>query len=97
MAAYMLAVCEITNMKPSMKEYSAKSAALVEKHGGKYLIRAGDVEVVEGNIGEHPTKVMLEFPDKASARAWYDSGEYQAIIGNRLENSTANMLLIEGL
>ena len=96
MACYVFVEITINN-PDNMGEYMSKVSDTVTAHGGKYLIRAGDVEVVEGNIGEHPTKVMLEFPDKASARAWYDSGEYQAIIGNRLENSTANMLLIEGL
>jgi uncharacterized protein (DUF1330 family) len=41
-------------------------------------------------------KVLLEFPDMAKAKTWYASAEYQAIIPFRTDNSTGNMLFVEG-
>ena len=68
----------------------------VTNHGGKYLVRTPSAEVIEGNIGQHPVKVVLEFPDMAKAKEWYASGEYQAILAYRTDNSQGNMLFVEG-
>ena len=62
MAAYMLAVCKITNMKPEMKEYAEKSCALCIAHGGKYLIRGMAKEDYEGDLLEGKLVILTEFP-----------------------------------
>ncbi len=95
MTTYALVELTINNAD-GMGPYVEKVADTIAAHGGKYLIRPGEVEVIEGTIGQHPVKVVLEFPDRASAKAWYDSPEYQAILPARLNNSTANFLLVEG-
>ena len=77
MAAYMLAVCEITNMTPGMKEYAQKSAALVAKHGGKYLIRGPQAENYEGEVLEGKLVVLSEFPSMADLQAFLTGDEYQ--------------------
>ncbi len=41
----------------------------VAAHGGKYLVRAGNTEVAEGDLGEYPLKVILEFPSMPRQKA----------------------------
>ncbi|HEY6866043.1 MAG TPA: DUF1330 domain-containing protein, partial [Candidatus Eisenbacteria bacterium] len=55
------------------KEMAPESIAL---HGGRYLVRGGRCETLEGDWA--PTRlVVLEFPDVARARAWWSSEEYR--------------------
>ena len=77
MAAYMVAVCEITNMKPSMKEYAERSAQLVEKNGGKYLVRGPQAENYEGDVLDGKLLIMAEFPTMEQLHAFVKSDEYQ--------------------
>jgi uncharacterized protein (DUF1330 family) len=77
MAAYMVAVCEITNMTPDMKVYAQKSAALVEKLGGKYVVRGPAAENVEGEILIGKMLVISEFPNMADLNAFVKGDEYQ--------------------
>lgn len=96
MATYALVELTINDMD-GMGPYMEKVSDTVAAHGGKYLIRGGDAEVLEGSIGQHPLKVVLEFDNAAAARGWYNSPEYQAILPARLGNSEGNFLLVEGV
>ncbi len=95
MSAYVLVELSVTD-REKMMPYIEAVDATVTNHGGKYLVRSPDAEVVEGNIGQHPMKVLLEFPNMAKVKEWYASPEYQAIIPARTDNSTGNMLFVEG-
>lgn len=77
MAAYMVAVCEITNMTPNLKVYAQKSAALIAKLGGKYVVRGPAAENVEGEILIGKMLVISEFPSVADLNAFVKSDEYQ--------------------
>ncbi len=83
--------------RDKMAEYIDKVSDTIVANGGRYLIRTPEVEVLEGTAGEHPMKVLLEFPDAAAIRRWYDSPDYQAILPNRLAHSDANFMIIEGV
>ena len=96
MPAYALVEVTITNPE-GMSEYRDKVPGTVEAHGGKYLVMSDAPKVIEGGVGEHPIKVILEFPSMEAAQAWYNSPEYQAIIPVRTENSTGNFLLVDGI
>jgi uncharacterized protein (DUF1330 family) len=92
------ALVELTiNDADGMAPYIEKVADTVAAHGGKYLIRGGETEVLEGSVGQHPLKVVLEFPNNEAAKAWYNSPEYQAILPARLNNSSGNFLLVAGI
>ena len=67
----------------------------IAKHGGKYLVRGGQTEVVEGSTGEYPIKVVLQFPSMAAGKTWYNSPEYQVNLPHRLENSEGNFIWVE--
>jgi len=96
MTVYALIELEITNMD-GMGPYLAGVSDTIAAHGGKYLVRAGATEVVEGGMGQYPVKVVLEFPTMAQAKAWYASPEYQAILPHRTNNSKCNFVWAEGV
>ena len=77
MAAYLLAVCEITNMSEDMKLYSQKSAELIKKHGGEYVMRGKPAEIIEGEILDGKVVVMSKFPSLADVDAFVNGDEYQ--------------------
>jgi len=96
MVAYALVEIEITN-PDGMTPYREAVSETVAAHGGKYLVRGGNTEVMEGGLGEYPQKVILEFPSMEAAKRWYNSSEYQAILPHRTKSSKCNFVFVEGL
>ncbi|MGH6683674.1 MAG: DUF1330 domain-containing protein [Pseudolabrys sp.] len=76
------------------KPYAAANAAIFKKFGGRYVIRGGKFECVEG--AARSRNVVIEFPDLAAALACYRSPEYQANIKVRQPHATADIVIIEG-
>jgi len=76
------------------KPYSAANAAIFKKFGGRFVVRAGKFESVEGT--SRSRNVVLEFADYATAVACYRSPEYQENIKRRKPYSTADIIIIEG-
>lgn len=70
--------------------------ALIAAHGGRYLVRGGDVSVLEGSGVPH-RQVVLEFPDMAHLKAFYHSPEYQQLVAIRQRASTGTLFAIEGV
>jgi len=78
-----------------MAEYRRLSTLAVEKFGGRFLVRGGAYEVLEG--GWQPQRlVVIEMPDMATGRAFYDSPEYVAAREARAGVSSFDMVLVEG-
>jgi uncharacterized protein (DUF1330 family) len=96
MAFYALIELEITNMD-GMAPYMAAVTDTITSHGGKYLVRAGRTEIAEGEIGQYPVKVVLEFPSMEAAKQWYGSTEYQAILPHRMASAKGNFVWAEGV
>ncbi|HTO56698.1 MAG TPA: DUF1330 domain-containing protein [Pseudomonadales bacterium] len=96
MTVYALVELEVTDMA-GMGPYMEAVPGTVAAHGGKYLVRAGKTEVVEGGLGEYPLKVILEFRSMDAAKRWYDSAEYRAILPHRQKNSKCNFVWVEGV
>jgi len=95
MPAYFMVQLQITDAE-RFKEYAAKVPATVEKFGGRYLVRGGEYQVLEG---EWPQRrhVVLEFPSVTQARAWYDSEDYAPLKALRIAASEGSGILIEGV
>jgi uncharacterized protein (DUF1330 family) len=96
MTAY--AIGRLQMRDPSWRqEYGPKTAALVAKHGGKYLVRGGAMERLEGT-GQLPSViVVLEFPSMERAKAWYNDPEYAPLIKLRQTGSDLDFVLVEGV
>jgi uncharacterized protein (DUF1330 family) len=95
-AGYVIVEMKISDAE-RYKEYMASAPASVTAAGGKYLIRGGRCETLEGQW--QPARVaMLEFPSFEQAKAWYDSESYRAVRSKR-EGATDffNMILVEGV
>ena len=75
--------------------YSTQVPQTIAAFGGKYLVRGGHTTQLEGQAqGER--NVVVEFPNRATAEAWYHSDAYQAIIQHRTDNSTGSLALVDG-
>ena len=76
-------------------DYVARAPDFVKKHGGKYIVRGGDVQVVEGDWT--PSRfVVVEFPSREAAQAFLDDPEYQAVADVRRSSTVSNMILVDG-
>lgn len=94
MAAYVIAQISIHDPE-TFKEYASAVPATIAQYGGKYCVRGGAVTPVEGDW--NPTRlIVLEFADMATAKRWYDSPEYQAILGTRLNAADGDLIFVEG-
>src|ERR1700730_11321997 len=76
------------------KAYIAANAVAFGKYGARFLVRAGQHELVEG--AARSRHVVLEFKDYATALACYRSPEYQHAIALRQPNALADIVVIEG-
>ena len=76
-------------------EYRRRNTDAVADHGGRFLIRGGEVTPLEGDWATQRI-VLIEFPDADAARAWWESDDYAPLKRMRREASDSNILLVEG-
>jgi uncharacterized protein (DUF1330 family) len=94
MPAYIVAQVEVQD-KEMYQRYRDQVTPLVDRFGGRFLVRGGHLEVVEG---DWPLRrlVVIEFQSRASARHFYDSPEYQRILPLRTGASRGMLAIVEG-
>jgi uncharacterized protein (DUF1330 family) len=95
MSAYVVYQGEVLDPE-RYDEYKAKAAASIHAAGGRYLVRGGDVEVLEGEAPAGRT-VVLEFPTMQAAIDWYQSDEYTDIRKIREGAARARMYVVDGV
>jgi len=94
MSAYFIVDVEIHDM-PGMVEYRQQVPGTMAKYGGRYVVRGGKFETLEGTW--HPKRLSLvEFPSVEQAKLWYDSEEYRSFKAMRLKAAKTNVVLLEG-
>jgi uncharacterized protein (DUF1330 family) len=95
MSAYV--IVEIDVQDPvGYEEYKKHAAATVHAHGGKYIVRGGKTEVLEGDW--QPKRiVILEFPSMDRAKEWLNCEEYREPRKMRHATARTNMILVEGV
>ena len=91
MPAYIVSRVNIFNME-EMLSYQRDVVPVVQAYGGRYLIRSSEVEALEGTW-EHQRLVIIEFPTREAALAWYHSPEYAPLKAHRHAASQAVLLL----
>ncbi len=79
-----------------VEEYRTKIQAVVAKHGGRFLVRGGGMETMEGSAALPSAIVVLEFPSMEHARAWYGDPDYAPLIKLRQGGSDVDIVLVEG-
>ena len=95
MPAYVIVETDIHDPE-QYERYRAASPGAVHAGGGRFVVRGGELAVLEGDWT--PSRlVVLEFPDLEAAKRWYDSPEYEEV--KRLREGAANlrMVAVQGL
>ena len=90
---YWVARVDVSNDE-GYKPYAAANLAIFKKFGGRYVVRGGKFEALEGQ--SRSRNVVIEFDSYDAAMACYNSPEYQANIKVRQPHSTADLIIIEG-
>jgi len=92
--AYLIGQLTVNNPE-GYKKYSDQVPTIIQKHGGRYVVRGGHSTQLEGqSFGNR--QVVIEFPSRQVAETWYHSAEYQAILPHRLANSTGHIAIVDG-
>ena len=95
MPAYFIVDNEVTD-PAGFEEYRKQVPATVEKYGGRFLVRGGQIHTLEGDW--KPKRIVVtEFPSVEQARRWYDSEEYRALKVLRARSASGSVLLVEGV
>ncbi len=78
------------------KAYLALAPSTIARYGGRYLVRGGSMDILEGDWSPEAL-VVVEFPDRAAATAWYASPEYAEALKLREGSGLRrNLLIVEG-
>jgi uncharacterized protein (DUF1330 family) len=95
MAAYVIVDLTVTDL-PVMEEYRKRVPATLAAYGGRFLVRGGAHETVEGDWKPNRL-VVLEFPSLEQAKRWYHSEEYREPLAMRLRAGRANLVMVDGI
>ncbi|XZE36459.1 DUF1330 domain-containing protein [Pirellulaceae bacterium SH501] len=94
LAAYILVRVEISDPE-QYKKYTQETPAVIAQYGGKFIVRGGPIENMEGPR-ENGRIVILEFPSMADAKNFYYSEEYQRVRLLREGAAQVQLFAIEG-
>jgi uncharacterized protein (DUF1330 family) len=95
MSAYVIVDVEVTD-PARYQDYRAMVEPSLAKYGGRFVVRGGAHQVLEGDW--QPTRVVvLEFPSVEQARRWYDSEEYRPAKALRMQTARTRLVLVEGV
>jgi uncharacterized protein (DUF1330 family) len=78
------------------EDYRRRVMATLEPYKARFLVRGGDCTILEGSWPYERT-VVIEFPSRPEAEAWYNSAAYQAILPTRLQSMDCNAVLVDGV
>jgi uncharacterized protein (DUF1330 family) len=94
MNAFAIAHLRNVRVGPDIVRYLERIDATLEPFGGRFIVH-GAIDVREG---EWPgTVIVIEFPDRERATAWYDSPAYQEILPLRTRNADGTAILVDGV
>jgi uncharacterized protein (DUF1330 family) len=96
MAAYVIADVRFNPNPGDYSEYVRQTPATIAQFGGRFVMRGGRAEDLEGDW--HPDRiVVVEFSSFEQAKKWYHSPEYTALIPIRQRNSTSRLIVVDGI
>ena len=95
MAAYLIADMEVTDPE-LLAGFSNRIGQLVETHNGRYLVRSGTIEVVEGDR-THDRVVVIEFEDLGKVQAFVNSPGYQEFAEVRSRSTICSTIIVDGV
>ena len=95
MSAYVVVDCEVSD-PVRYETYKKLAQGAIAKHGGRYLVRGGTANILEGGWQPHRI-VVVEFPSASAIRRFYSSPEYKAARAACDGAARMNMIPVEGL
>jgi len=95
MPAYFIVDNEVAD-SAGFEEYRKQVPITVEKYGGRFLVRGGQIQTLEGDW--KPKRIVVtEFPSIEQARRWYDSEDYRPLKALRSRSARGSVVLVEGV
>ncbi len=95
MTAYLVAAIDVQD-REGYAAYRDRVPSIVASFGGRYLVRGGAQTVVEG-VWPGGRTVVMAFPDRAAAEAFYASEAYREILPLRQRTATGSVLIVDGV
>ena len=95
MPAYAVAHMRQVTMGPAIVEYLQRIDATLAPFGGRFIVHGAEVEILEGSWPGF--LIVIEFPDRDRASAWYNSAAYQEIVTLRTDNSESDVVMVNGV
>ena len=95
MPAYAVAHMRRVTMGPAIVEYLERIDATLAPFGGRFIVHGGEFELLEGSWPGN--LIVIEFPDRGQASAWYNSDAYSKIVALRTGNSESDVIMIDGV
>ena len=95
MSGYMIASYTVSGNEDEFALYREAGLPILEKYGAEVLVAEENAQAREGSPGQHT--VVVKFPSKEAANAFYDSEEYQRVLHYRTDNSSGWLVMCDEL
>ena len=95
MSVYLVAMVKV-NDPETYKKYTARTPNIIQKHGGRFVVRGGPVETVEGPEFKDRL-VLVEFPSMEAFKNFHSSEEYQEVMKHRVASADSTFIIAEGV
>ena len=95
MPGYIIATLNSVNDPDSFAAYQKSASTVFAQYGGRFLLNSQDVEILDGDWKPSGV-VVVEFESYESAKRFYYSSEYQAIIRQRFNSSDSAVIMTNG-
>lgn len=95
MPTYLIADIEVRD-QAAFQEYVSRVPSFIAKHGGEYLVRAGDFEVIEGDWQPHRL-IIFRFPDRQSIRNLFADPDYAELAKVRHSTTRSSIVAVDGI
>ena len=96
MPAYVIGRMKI-HQRDWMDEYFSKVPAVIESHGGRFLVRGGNPRTLEGQESLPDAAFILEFPSREAALGFWNSAQFAPLINLRQTGSQLEAMLVDGV
>jgi uncharacterized protein (DUF1330 family) len=94
MTVFLIADVQVTD-DAWVPDYAGNVHDIVEKHGGKYLSRSGNIDTIEGSASDSTLIALLEFPNRAALDGFVNDPEYAPYSQGRQAGSVSNFRVID--
>ncbi len=95
MAAWVIGEIQKVNDQAGFSAYQQAAGPTMAKYGGKPVAGGTKIEVGDGSWSPSGV-VVFEFESLAKAKEWYNSPEYQAVVGQRLSTADSGLIFVDG-